>query len=883
MRRVYALNNSWKVCKASQEQASADAQQLSLDGGNALQDTCWYTSDLPTSVQDILCRNGVIPSEARNGTQDLQWVAQSGWIYLRHFSVEEDPAQICAVLNFSGMDTVAELFLNGVKIGTHESMYLRKQIDVTRVLQKENCLAILFRSPVKEIERLAQQMPEAWEGVIEKPRLLRKALADSGTFLGNVYPCTCVGLYDEVTLEVTEKAGHIAAFETDYDLSWNLKKARLQLTAVIEKEKSEELSMRFQVIDPEGNLVVAENACQDLTCETLSGMQLTGISSSDAGYTAVMEISAPELWWPQPYGPQNLYHVRAELYQGEVCLDAVEKKIGFRYTEYEGDFRFRINHRRIRLWGSNFVNVDGLTHWCDRERITALMTYAKEGNFNMLRVWGEAPMLPDLFYDLADAYGILIWQDFGLGFGPWPDSAYYQKLFNEEVSQMVGRLKSHPAILLWCGSNETYMTGVSGPSRDGPQYGFNLIFRIGADVCRRLDPKRLYIPSTPMGGDYPQDAAGGDIHGYWGNHFEIAIDYPVLFSESCHATTYCRHSMLRFMTEEEIWPEGYADTHTYSADYFGKAAEKGMQRKDSYALAFQNSWRQITMPETWRSHMSGFAPSELWDLENYFDAHDADSILYKYAVCGADFYKREIERIRRGRPCRMPYEPRRCSGYLTWKYNDAWPHINFTQIDYYLEPTAQYYALKRGFAPVLAGVCAEQDHLYLWAVNDSPKDVRGEITLRIFSRLCNQIEQEYRFPVWIRPDESKTVDCLDWLGSLPREWILHTSFIGENGEDYGSNICYLDKERNLSFPKPKLQMGFTDGYLEIRTDVYARYIELTGESGSGDQFGWKFSDNYFDLLPFETKRVRIGGQFDAGRVSAEAFYGEESVSVEFGW
>ena len=870
MRRLYLLNDSWKVCEASREQDCPDAEQLSMKGADAFPEVCWYASDLPTSVQDILCRNGVIPEEARNGAQDLRWVAQRDWIYCRRFSLEEDPAAVNASLNFSGLDTIADVYMNGVKIGTHESMYLRKRIDVSGILQKENALAILFRSPVKEMEQLAGKMPEAWKDVIEKPRLLRKALADSGTFLGNAYPCTCVGLYDDVALEITEKTGRIAAFETDYDLSWNLTKAQLQLTAVIEGEKDADLTVRFSVTDPEGSPVAAGTGCLSPSC---------GLSETPC-FDITLGITAPKLWWPQPYGPQNLYRVRAELYRGEVCLDAVEKRIGFRFTEYEGDFRFRINHRRIRLWGSNFVNVEGMTHWCDRERLTALMDYAKEGNFNILRIWGEAPMLPDLFYDLADEYGILIWQDFGLGFGPWPDSAYYRELFEEEASQMVQRLKSHPAILLWCGSNETYMTGVSVPLRDGLQYGLDLIFRIGADVCRRLDPKRLYIPSSPMGGDYPQDAAGGDIHGYWGNDFEKGLDYPVLFSESCHATTYCRHSMLRFMTEEEIWPEGYVDSHTYSPDFIETASEKGRKRKASYALAFQNSWRQLTMPETWKSHMSEFAPSELWDLENYFDAQDADSILYKYAVCGADFYKREIERIRRGRPCRLPYEPRRCSGYLTWKYNDAWPHINFTQIDYYLEPTAQYYALKRGFAPVLAGVSAEQDHLYLWAVNDSPSDVRGEICLRIFSRLCNRIEQEYRFPVWIRADESKTVECLDWLGSLPREWILHTSFTGEYGEDFGTNFCYLDKERNLSFPKPKLQLAYSDDCLEITTDVYARYVELTGESETGDRFGWKFSDNYFDLLPFETKKVRIGGRFEKGFFTAKAFYGEESSRTD---
>ena len=74
-------------------------------------------------------------------------------------------------------------------------------------------------------------------------------------------------------------------------------------------------------------------------------------------------------------------------------------------------------------------SLDGVTHWCDRDRVRTLVDYAVEGNFNTLRVWGEAPLMPDLLYDLADERGLLVWQDFGLGFGPWPDSEPYRVLF----------------------------------------------------------------------------------------------------------------------------------------------------------------------------------------------------------------------------------------------------------------------------------------------------------------------------------------------------------------------------------------------------------------------------------------------------------------------
>jgi beta-mannosidase len=445
-----------------------------------------------------------------------------------------------------------------------------------------------------------------------------------------------------------------------------------------------------------------------------------------------------------------------------------------------------------------------------------------------------------------------------LGFGLWPDSEQYRALFREEVTQLVSRLKHHASLLLWCGSNETYMVGIS-EFAGGRQNGFEMIFEDAAGICAELDPERPYLPSSPMGGAYPQDASGGDIHGYWGNDFEPGLPYHVLFSESCHATTYCKHSMLRFMSGEEIWPKDYHDTHVYHMD-FKEVARKG----NDPTLCFTNYWRQISVPDTWRSHLSEFATSELWNIEQYFDANDADSILYKYSICGADFYKNEIERIRRGRPCVDSYSKRICNGYITWKFNDAWPHINFTLIDYYLEATAQYYAVKRAYSPLIAGVAAEQGHLYLWGVNDTEEDWSGTITLRIFSRTRNRIEKQISYPVILRADESKTVDCLDWMGPLHRELILHTELSDSSGDVEGTNIAYLDMERNLSFPDSTLSLMWDeDGSLVIRTDWYSRYIELTGLDGD-DAFGWEFDDNYFDLLPFETKRVRVSGRHSSG-------------------
>ena len=259
---------------------------------------------------------------------------------------------------------------------------------------------------------------------------------------------------------------------------------------------------------------------------------------------------------------------------------------------------------------------------------------------------------------------------------------------------------------------------------------------------------------------------------------------------------------------------------------------------------------------------------------------DADSLLYKYAVCGADFFKEEIERIRRGRPCDEAFRARGCQGYLIWKYNDAFPHINFTMIDYFLEPTAQYYAIKRAFAPILGGVACEQERLYVWAVNDTAEEWRGRIRLRLFSRMRNRVEWDAEYPLSLRPDEARIVDNLDHLGPVRRECVLHTELLGEDGGLVGTNIHTLDMERNLCFPQAALTLRWQDDCLLVTADQYARYVELRG-SCDGDAFGFGFSDNYFDLVPFETKRITLAGRHKRGIIAAKAHYSQQWVEIAF--
>lgn len=848
MKKTLFPADGWHIAEA----AAYDA----FLSGTAQEEPRWLTVTEPTSVQDALIQAGELPEYARTGQLDIGWVSRKDWIYRATIPCPQATTVSSAALVLNGVDTIADICFNGSLVAQHNDIYLRARIDVTHLLREENEILIRFYSPDRYIEQATETMPEAWQDWINPVRLLRKANQDYGFFLGNRYICACVGLYDEAFLEVYDSEDKLLKTEVSYIMPQTLESAALTVAACADGAAGAVAGI--EVFDPDG-------AC---ICSATVPVENGRIAFQTT-------VESPRLWWPNRCGDQPLYRVRVSLRRDGTLQDTAERRVGFRRIEYYGNFDFRINNRKIRLYGSNWINVDGVTHWCDRDRVRTLVDYAVEGNFNTLRVWGEAPLMPDLLYDLADERGLLVWQDFGLGFGPWPDSEPYRVLFRQEVTQMVERLKGHTCLFLWCGSNETYMTNVSAYRENHVQAGLNMIFEDAPKILAALDPDRPYIPSSPMGGKHPQEASAGDMHGYWGIFFEPGIQYPNLFSESCHVTTYSPHSMRRFMTEEELWPAGYHDTNVYRFD-FSTTQEVLRQPRRMY----RNHWRQVPIPPTWEAHMSPFAASDLWNIERYFDAADADSLIYKFAACGADFYKEEIERIRRGHRCADAFALRQCQGYLTWKYNDAFPHINFTQIDYYLEPTPQYYAVRRAFAPLLVGTACEEQHLYLFAINDSMEQCSGNLVLRIFSRGRNRVEKEIVYPVHLQRDEARIVACLDDLCPLHRELILHTALLSESGEQLASNIHYLDIERNLAFPQARLSLRYEDGALLVTTDQYARWVELVGDA-DGDCFGFQFSDNYFDLLPFETKRVEIRGRHAKGTVTARARYSPHSAQTTF--
>ncbi|UCF17735.1 MAG: hypothetical protein JSW59_09780, partial [Phycisphaerales bacterium] len=265
----------------------------------------------------------------------------------------------------------------------------------------------------------------------------------------------------------------------------------------------------------------------------------------------------------------------------------------------------------------------------------------------------------------------------------------------------------------------------------------------------------------------------------------------------------------------------------------------------------------------------------------FYDATDAASLVYRLGMAEALYYQDIIERQRRGRDATDPSNRRRCGGYLVWKFNDSWPHVYSGKVGYFLEPYHVYYTLRRAYAPALLSF-DKKAYIYLWAVNDTPRIVTGTATIQLLHLGRNEVRKEIVREVSVAPGRSKVVVRLDEAGiaSFRKEHILYASLKDRSGTVMAEAHCLGDIERRVTFPDARLDVKVRNGSLAIESDKFARAVTLQGDA-DGDEFGWFFEDNYFDLMPGREKIVRVLGDHQKGLVNVRAWYSPHVTKVEW--
>jgi hypothetical protein len=792
----------------------------------------WILIDTAREVQEALIDLKRVPDTILEDgdSRYLSWVNDTDWLYRCRFDFDRDN-KTKASINFKGIDTVADIFLNGEYIGQNQSMYLNFSFRAEKLFSKDNTLLVYFHSHKKMLKLYEASMPEAWKGNVTPENMHRKS-RDYGALHG-YHP---IGLFNDVLLECVDKTAIVNTdINTDFDV--DLTCAAVRLSAEGESYNGI-VEVRFTIEEEEGAF---QEAVIIKAQQTEQGWKADG----------VIRIQNPRLWWPRNYGDQPMYLVKYEVYaDGELC-DYLVKMTGLRHVRMVGSMRFEVNGVEIKWWGSGITPMYGLTNRYNHEDALDMLEKIVDCNMNGLRIWGPGRSYPEELYYEFDKRGIMIWQDFPTGTWQLPDSEEYKKIFAGEAVYMIKRLKAHPCIMLWCGGNEhIYMCELYDWKG---RIGFELLWYGYRDICAKLDPQRYYHVSSPYEGRYTNDPSFGDSHGSRAyTAYTPGEDYGVFFSEDIRVFPPQYKSAVRFM-KEDIWEENYADTKP-----FGK---------------------EFAMPEGWKNHFSNNGHLKLGKIEQYYSATKPQELIYKYAMAAAkDLYEIGAH-ARTGNPVHRAAEQRQCTGHMFWKFNDPWPRFYCSFYDYYRECTLPYYYVKRVFSPFMIHF-EVGDRVHLWGVNDTREDRLGFLTIRIFDIQENITKKEIIVPAAVKAGRSVVLTDLDEFGPIRWESVLYAQFTDLSGNIQAKAHGYVTIENMIRYPDAKLTLKQEEDSLVITADRFARCVELSGEE-NGDEFGWYFEDNYFDLLPFETKKVKVSGRHDSGIVSAKAHYSDNITRLDF--
>jgi hypothetical protein len=584
------------------------------------------------------------------------------------------------------------------------------------------------------------------------------------------------------------------------------------------------------------------------------------IEQNDTGGFSVsiqLIIDKPNLWFPRGMGNQSLYAVKIELYKNEKLQDSLEKQVGFRRVENPSSLEFRVNGKQVRLWGGSMDPIQGYTHCYQPDLMNRVFTMVENANMNMLRIWGEGHPLPNDFYDEADQRGILIWQEFFMGWGAFPDNPEYRQKCTAEARELILRIRHHPSLLMWCGGNETIMAS----EHDGTLVnGDTILLKDFPNLLAELDPERYYHPSSPSGGAWANDPREGDYHTYNCVIEYPYGDYPNFMSECIRTAPPVLHSLRRFV-KGDLWPKGYD----------GK-----FRHEDEFPF-----------PENWaaRTHHAAKGHIKTGPYWEFYDADNPEQLIYRFAQGYAKDLRRELEHVRMGSPNGNVPSSKRSKGYCACKLLDTWPKIYCSIIDYYKEGFIPYYATARGLRPLL--LCFDKkDSIRLWFCNDSANDFLGKVHLRLFSLEKEEFFAEETFSVSMKQGESGIVrDIAEFRYFFPKETVLYAQLIDDSGNIISDSIEYVTQERRLKFPNAEITAEISGNEIILTSNHFARCVEILGENLEAEEklksFGWLFSDNYFDLFPGEPKRVTIVESPLKGKLMVKAHYASSKTEVSF--
>ncbi len=808
-----------------------DGWQFSQAGMNQ-----WKPAQVPGTVHTDLLNNQLIPDTFyRTNEKDLQWIDKVNWEYKTFFEI---PAEILRSNNiqliFNGLDTYADVYLNEMPLFSADNMFRIWRVDVKPYLKQKNILKIYFHSPVirglQKLERHGYLLPAANDqsengglGPNAVGVFTRKAPYSFGWDWGPRFVTS--GIWRPIELEWWNDVLIKDVFINQI----NIDEKKASIVAKIEINANASFLGTIS-INNEGKTIIKE------TRNLKQGKQTIEIP---------FQISNPRLWWPNGLGEPNLYSFEINIIKEKKIIETKKIITGLRKIEVvqEPDpdgkgksFYFRINGKKVFAKGANYIPNDAFVTRVSAEDYEKIIKSAVLANMNMLRVWGGGIYEYDIFYDLCDKYGIMIWQDFMFACSMYPGDKDFLESIRQEAVDNVIRLRNHPSIVLWCGNNEIETAWAEGHENMGwgwkQRYtseqrrqiwnDYQQIFnKILPEVLNQHLPNAFYWPSSPTAGDdvATYESRSGDMH-YWGVWHGL------------HPFDDFNKYLGRFMSEYgfQSFPEfKTVKKYTIPEDY------------------------DITSPVMMAHQRSGIGNLRIkqYMADWYNEPKDFPMFLYTSQLLQAEAIKTAIYAHRRN----MPY----VMGTLYWQINDCWPVASWSSIDYYKNWKALHYYVAKAFRNSIVMPYLKNDTVKIYIASDNQKGLKATLRITLFD-FNGKILSSNDFPIQVKVNEGKL--CYEQPlkkllnGLEPNKYLLYTEIV-DNKQILADDILFFVPPMKLALDKPNISTVINktnDGYtITLNTNYLAKNIFISLKNHEG----FFLSDNYFDLIPGKPISIKL--------------------------
>lgn len=684
-RERFDVLNNWKLSYAEDDGTGFEYTSIK---DTEMADKPLISASVPGNFELDLLNAGVLTKDpyVGDGCLELRKYEYYHMFYSCEFDWNEDVApnediRLCA----EGIDTVADIYLNGEKIGSCENMFIGHEFDLKNLKRGKNEIFVHIKPAVIEARAYTDSIGVGMMSYSYEAAYIRKAAHGFGWDIAPRAVSGGVWRQIYIVREHRPKIKECYLIADNYNAETKVGTAHLRYIIDIERDRLDDYE------------IAIDGKCGESSFHIVHKPWFV---ANRVGF----EIEDCKRWNVRGKGAANLYDVTVSLVRRGEVADYKTFRFGHRNVSLlntetvdesgNGEFRFIINGEPVFVMGTNHVPVD-MFHSKDRKRIKDILDLVADCGCNAIRCWGGGVYEDDIFYDICDEYGIMVWQDFAMACGTYPRDERMQRLLKTEAEEVVKRLRQHACVCLWAGDNECDMMQMYTCNRE-----LNVLTReVLPRVINSHDGTRPYLPSSPYISPkvYKSGCSAATEQHLWGPRDYFKGEY-YKNTKACFASEIGYHgcpsraSIERFIDKEYLWPPKDNKQwvlHCSSPEY----------PKGEYVYRVELMMKQI---------------------KNLFgrEAEGLDEFVQMSQISQAEADKYFIEKFR--------INKKRCGGIIWWNIMDCWPQFSDAVVDYYFEKKRAYYYIKAAQQRFCIMADEKDGKLEFYAVNDYDARIRFE-------------------------------------------------------------------------------------------------------------------------------------------------------------